>query len=376
MISTIILSASEQKVLEKYIDELENFKFLAFSDDPDKIYDALNELNKGVIFVDLDFVEHDYHMISIISERYKDIRVVVFSPYLNVESTVKSLRSGARGCLSVPFLKSEFLSVMKKIENDFSLQKKEKSKCRVITVFSNKGGIGKTSIASNLALELAKVSKEPVALVDLNFQLGDVTTFWDLKPSFDLSYMVNNLDKLNDDFLLSTLEKYKNTSLHILADPPYFKGAENISVNQIKKLFQALKSAFSYVVVDTSAGFDDKTMFAVENSDLTLLVTVANLPALRNAQRCVGLFADELSKKDSIQIVVNRYMENDEIGIEDIEELLGKKIFARIPNNYFTMMSSINKGVPVCEINKDSNVAKAYKELALCVVDLVFKMYE
>ena len=72
--------------------------------------------------------------------------------------------------------------------------------CKVITIFSNKGGIGKTSIATNLALEIANITKEKVALVDMNFQLGDVATFMDIKPSCDISYVVKNLDGTDDSF--------------------------------------------------------------------------------------------------------------------------------------------------------------------------------
>ncbi len=374
VISTIILSDSEEKVLTNYLEQQEEFKLLAQTDDSDKIYDALNELSKALLFVNLDYMEEDFHFISSLTDRYKDLRIIAFTKTPSVDLMIKTLRAGASALLSLPFLRSEFDAAIEKVKNELLHNKKEKSKCRIITVFSNKGGIGKTSIASNLALELAKITKEDVALVDLNFQLGDVTTFWDLKPTFDLTYMVNNLDKLNKDFLLNTLERYKNTSLHILADPPYFKGADNISSSQILGLFEALKSAFSYVVIDTSAGFDDKTMTAVKNSDLTLLVTVANLPALRNSQRCLELFASQVKNKDNIQVVVNRYMENDEITSEDIEKLLGQSIFEKVPNNYFTMMSAINKGMPVSDINKDSNVAKAYKQLALRVSDFVYRL--
>lgn len=373
MISALILSNSEQQVLKMYLDELQDFRFIAQTDDYGKAYEAAEELAKSVLFIDLDFMANDFDYIKILLEKLKDLRVVTFSKTPSIDLTIKSLRAGASGLLAVPFIKSEFNALVNKIKNELENNIKEKSKCRVITVFSNKGGIGKTSIASNLALELAKTTKEDAALVDLNFQLGDVTTFWDLKPSFDMSYIMNNLDKINKDYLLNTLERYKYTSLHILADPPYFKGAENITVKQIDKLFQILKDTFSYVVVDTSANVDEKNMTAVKNSDLTFLVTVANLPALRNCQRCLGLFNSHIADKNSIQVLVNRYMENDEIGIEDIEELLGQKIFAKIPNNYFTMMSAINKGVPVAEINKDSNVAKAYNELALKVSDFVYR---
>ena len=66
-------------------------------------------------------------------------------------------------------------------------------------------------------------------------------------------------------------------------------------------------------------------------------------------------------------------MENDEINAEDVEEVLGRKIYWKIPNNYFSMMSAINKGIPVSEVNADSNVALSYKNLALMVSDSVFR---
>lgn len=283
------------------------------------------------------------------------------------------MRIGASDFLSLPLIKDEFFEVLNKHYLDMTGAKPKKSKCRVVTVYSNKGGVGKTSIATNLALELAKITKENVALIDLNFQLGDVTTFLDLKPSFNISYMLQNLDKINEDFLLSTLEKYKDTSLYVLADPPYFKQADNVSSKEITKLFDILRDTFSYVVVDTSGGFDSKAINALENSDLIFLVAIINLPALRNCQRCMELF-DKLGLEDEkIQILINRYMENDEISAEEAEEVLGKNIYWKIPNNYFTMMSAINKGVPVSLINPDSNVALSYKHLALMVSDSVFR---
>lgn len=373
VISTIILSNSEQRILKMYLEEHKEFRLLAESFDSDKIYDAVNELSKALLFVDMDYMEQDYHFISFLRNKYQDLRIIAFTQSPSTGEMIKAMRAGASGLLSVPFIKDEVMSLLDRVSDDLLNNHKEKSKCRIITIFSNKGGIGKTSIASNLALELAKISKEDVALVDLNFQLGDVTTFWDLKPSFDLTYMVNNPDKINKEFLLNTLEKYKNTSLHILADPPFFKGADNISSKQIESLISSLKGAFSYVVIDTSAGFDNKTMVAIKNSDIILLVTVANLPALRNTQRCIELFNSEVSDRDAIQVVVNRYMENDEIGLEDIEKLLVQSVFEKIPNNYFTMMSAINKGVPVSEINNESNVAKAYRSLALKTADFVYR---
>ena len=283
------------------------------------------------------------------------------------------MRAGAKEVLSSPVIKGEFFDVLARIKEQLNDDYRKSNRCRMVTVFSNKGGIGKTSIASNLALELARTTKENVALIDLNFQLGDITTFMDLKPSFNISYMLKNLDKLNKDFMLNTLEKYKDTSLYVLADPPYFKQAEDISPKQVARLFEILKETFSYIVVDTDNTFDGKTITALDNSDMVFLVTIVNLPALRNCQRCLDLFEKLGYDNEKVQIVINRYMENDEIKADDVEKLLNKEIYWKIPNNYFSLMAAINKGVPVSEMNASSNVAQSYRELAIHLADTIHR---
>ena len=264
-------------------------------------------------------------------------------------------------------------------ENTFNKLKEQiygsdkSTNCKVITLFSNKGGIGKTSIATNLALEIANITKEKVALVDMNFQLGDVATFMDIKPSFDISYVVQNLDGTDDEFLLSTLDRYKDTSLYILADPPYMEQAKDITPEQISKLFDALRQTFSYVIVDTSNVFYGKTITVLDNTDFIMLVTIVNLPAIRNCQRCLDIFERLGYDRDKTKIVINRYMENDEVKAEDLEEALNQKVYWKIPNNYFTIMSSINKGMPVSLINETSNIAQSYRELATVLSDNIYK---
>lgn len=375
-IKTIVISEQEStsELLKLYLQEFEKFNFLAAVFDFSKAYNAIKELDRCLVIVDISYYqEQALNFISKITSEFKNCRVLAISERLQVDLVIRAMRIGASDFLQLPLIKDEFFEVLNKHYLDMSGAKPKKSKCRVVTVYSNKGGVGKTSIATNLALELAKITKENVALIDLNFQLGDVTAFLDLKPSFNISYMLQNLDKINEDFLLSTLEKYKDTSLYVLADPPYFKQADNVSSKDITKLFNILRDTFSYVVVDTSGGFDSKAINALENSDLIFFVTIVNLPALRNCQRCMELFDKLGIEADKVQILINRYMENDEISADDVEEVLGKNIYWKIPNNYFTMMSAINKGVPVSYVNPDSNVALSYKNLALLVSDSIYR---
>lgn len=374
-ILTVILSEelSTSEVLKLFADEFDNLD-VRETHNCTCAFDTISTTKeKSILIVDLSMNKQaKIDLILNITKENKNCKVLALSDNPSVDLIIEIMRAGTKEFLPVPIIKNEFCSAVKKLISDFDEQKKH-SRCKIISVFSNKGGIGKTSLASNLALELAKLTKENIALIDLNFQMGDITTFLDLKPSFNISYMLENLDKINETFLLSTLERYKKSSLYVLADPPYFKQADNIQPKQITKLFNTLKETFSYIIVDAEASFDGKNITALDNSDLIMLVTVANLPALRNTQRCLELFDKLGYEKDKTKIIVNRYMENDEIKEADVERVLSKDIYWKIPNNYFAIMSAINKGIPVSEINDSTNIAQSYKELAQIISDNLYR---
>ena len=365
-ISALILSDeySTNEVLKLFVSEFDNINLIDCPAQPELILATLTEMqNKSIFLVDLSNNKQEkLDLILKVSQQCPNCKVLALSDNPTVDLIIRIMRAGAKEFVPIPILKNEFFDSPKK-----------NNTCKIISVFSNKGGIGKTSLATNLALELSKITKESVALIDMNFQMGDITTFLDLKPSFNISYMLENIDKINETFLLSTLEKYKNSSLYILADPPYFKQADNIQPKQITKLFNTLKETFSYIIVDAEASFDGKNIAALDNSDLILLVTVANIPALRNTQRCLELFEKLGYDKNKTQIVVNRYMENDEIKEDDVEKVLSKSVYWKIPNNYFALMTAINKGVPVSSINANTNIAQSYRDLAQHISDNLYK---
>lgn len=375
-ISTVIIDTEEQstEVLKLYLKELDYINVTDSFTDAIKGYNAVLETRPAIVIIDISTrAEMALDIISKISLNHKTCKIIVTSSNYSTDLIVKSMRAGAREFLPKPIIKEELLYSLNKLKEHISGSTNETEKCKVITTFSNKGGIGKTAIATNLALELANITKEKVALIDLNLQLGDITTFLDINPSFDISYVIQNLSRIDETFLLSTLEKYKETSLYILADPPYLEQAEDITAEQISTLFSVLKQTFSYIVVDTGSNFDGKTITALDNSDLILLITIVNLPAIRNCQRCMDLFERLGYEKSKIKIVLNRHMESDEIKAEDVEDVLGQESYWKIPNNYFTIMSAINKGVPVSAINPDSNVSQSYRELAAMLSDNIYK---
>ncbi len=371
--ATIIESEENSKnILKSYIcDKVDIIQ--EFETQSDLSFEK-QDLNTNILFINID--NNQEKTIEFISKIYKannQIYIIAMGTNCTTDTIIKIMRAGAKEFLPKPIIENNVKEIFKKLEDSLTTEITT-NKSKVITVFSNKGGIGKTSIASNLALELTNITTEKVALVDLNMQLGDVCTFLNINPSFNISYVANNLPNENSEtFLLSTLEKYKKTNLYILADAPQIEKQNEISTQQISKLFEELRKTFSYIIVDTSNVFDEKALTILDNTDFIMLVSIVNLPAIRNCQRCLNVFEELGYDSEKTKIVVNRYMENDEVKIEDLEKALDKKVFWKIPNNYFTIMSAINKGVPTNVINPESNIAQSYRELATILADNIYK---
>ena len=374
-ISSIIVLDHKKNSREIMKSYLEEFGF----EDKIKLFDnyteGLAEIKSGegniIVFIDItDCTDKTFSAIEEI--KLFTSKIVITSADYSTNSIVKAMRLGAKEFLPKPVIKEDLqriVSIFLQHEDE-----EDESASKIITVYSNKGGIGKTTIAVNLAAELAKTTKDKVALIDLNLQLGDISTFLNLNPAFDVSYVIKNLIEKKEDTLLKAFEKYKQTTMFVLSDPNYIEQSESITPQQITNLFQALKRVFPYIIVDMSSNIDPNSLKILDLSDWILFTTIVNIPAIRNSQRCLNLFKSRRYPEDKVKIIINRFMENDEIKAEDIETTLGEKIYWKIPNYYFSIMEAINKGVTISEINPNSNIANSFRDFASKVSDDIVEM--
>ena len=371
-IDTVIIDSEEtsRELIANYLETVDDVNIIQQFKDILAAQDYIIENRPPLVIVDITKKTNiSLDVISKLTTLVKNIKIIVLSYETESDIVIKALRAGAREFLVKPLIEKDFVASVQKMKDLILGNINDTTKCKVITTFSNKGGIGKTSIAVNLAMEIANITKEKVALVDLNMQMGDITTFLNLDPSFDTSYVINNLDRIDETFLLTTLEQYNKTSLYVLADPPDIEQAEIITSEDITTLINILRNVFSYIVIDTTSSFDAKTITALDNSDLILLISIINLPSIRNCQRCFDLFKKLGYSKDKIKLIINRYMDADDIKIEDVEEVLDHKVFFKIPNNYYTIINSINKGIPICDAAPNSNICKSFKQLGAMLSD-------
>ena len=360
-------NSNSREIIKSYLESFDFVDDIKLFDDYIDGYEEVKKCGSNcIVIMDISTNGED---IKEMADRIKlcTSKLIITSTDCSTNDIIRALRLGAKEFLPKPVLKEDLSRILQALSRVSAEEIPTQSK--IITVYSNKGGIGKTTIAINLALELAKVAKDKVALLDLNLQLGDVSTFLNLNPVFDVNYVLNKLVNNENTNLIKAFEKYKDTSLYILSDPNYIEQAESIKPQQIPALFEALRKEFSYIIVDMSSNIDENSLKILDCSDWIMFTTIVNIPAIRNAQRCLNLFHSRRYPKDKVKIVVNRYMDNDEIKLDDIENTLAQKVYWKIPNNYFTIMEAINKGIAISEVNPSSNISNSFRDFASKVSD-------
>ena len=140
--------------------------------------------------------------------------------------------------------------------------------------------------------------------------------------------------------------------------------AEELTAEQINEVLTVLRASFEFVVVDTTTSFDSKTLTALDLADDILLVSIINLPSIRSSQRLLNLFERLGYDPQKVKLVINRYIADEEIDVEDVEDTLEHPVYWKIPNNYSVIMASINRGIPIYQIDGSKHVVKNFMDLA------------
>ena len=357
------------EVTKQYLEENPKIKKFSQFIELNEGYDYVCEKLPDLVFIDIEFGENE--VLDVISKIYKNdnkCKIILTVKNATAELIIKAMKLGAKDIISKPYIKREFIETVNKLVNQINY-KSEDVNTKVISIFSNKGGIGKTTIAVNLAIETENITKEPTVIVDFNSQFGDVSTFLNVKTNFGISYLLNNKDKINRDFLLSNLPRYnKAKNLYVLSDLFSLNDVKDLTLENVQDIIDALKSAFTYIIIDLTNVFDLKTMKILDNSDEILLPIVANIPNLRNCNRCLDLFKKIGYDDNKVKLILNRVTPNDEIKSDKIEKTLEKRIYIKLINDYFIVMSAINRGVGIDVIDSESDISKSFHKLAYSLI--------
>ncbi|MEY2566586.1 MAG: pilus assembly protein CpaE [Actinomycetota bacterium] len=298
-----------------------------------------------------------------------DVSAVMVVDELSTELLQRAIRAGVNDVITVPSELAE--AVDRAVENLNLLPPApagspamgDGEQARVITVFSTKGGSGKSVIAANLACELAGRSEKPVVLLDADLQFGDVAVMLKLAPQNTIVDAVSALHRLDAQLLRSLLVTHERSGLLILAAPTEPAFADQVSPAAMVKILEILRTFCSYVVIDTPSHFTDVVLSILEDSDDIVLVAGMDIPNIKNVK--IGLQTLRLLDMSSskLKLVLNRANAKVKLDVSEVERTLQLKADCLVPSDV-VVPRSVNKGIPAIYDAPKSGVARSMEQLA------------
>lgn len=311
---------------------------------------TLRQAAPEMVFLDL---EHDpasaIRFAQFLVDNRVAPRVIAAGPTLSPELFMAAMNAGISDYVVKPVSDDAVRAAVQRVVRRFGRDTAgaEAAPGQLFALFSAKGGSGCTTIATNLAVQLAKMTGRKTLLLDLDLELGEAGVHLGMQPRFSFVDLIRNFHRLDADLLASYIERH-DSGVHLLSAPLQPDRAEAVTAEQIRGILHFLRQHYEYVVADTSKSFTPATTATLEAADQVFLVTTADLPSLRNIKRCLPLL-DRLTGQASqkVKLVVNRYQPTDPITLDDVERALSMAIHRTLANDFRSVSGAINEGKPV-----------------------------
>ena len=336
---------------------------------------AVRQLHPELIVLDLgDDPDLGIKLAHFLSESSPGQRFVAVGPHLQPELLLSAMRAGVADYLPRPVTAEAFQTAVERVRQLLGAGGKDHGKQpgQLYAFYSAKGGAGTTTVATNFAVVLQRLTGKRTLIVDLDLELGEIALLLGVQPRFNFVDMVQNFHRMDADLLASYIERHES-GVHLLSAPYQPEKAEVVTGDEIRKILSFLRKHYDYVVVDTAKSFSPATLAAFEQADLAFLVTNVDLASLRNIQRGLPLLKRMMTRSgDHVRLIVNRYNHASDISLKDVEHTLGLAVFRTLSNDYEGVSRSINTGKPIV-LNGDSKYSADIQALGRDVTGLKAK---
>jgi pilus assembly protein CpaE len=344
-----------------------------------------HELNPDVVLMDINMPDMDgIAATEAIRAKQQAVQVIILSVQSDQNYMRRAMLAGARDFLTKPPMGDELISAIRRAGEMAQTEKAKVARVqqvapvsgnvglaagfggtrgKIVVVYSPKGGTGCTTLAVNLALTL-KNADTRVALVDGNLQFGDVAVFVNEQGKNTVVDLAPRADELDAEIVEEVMVKHSATGLHILAAPNRPEYAEKVTSGQFAKMLEYLTQMYAYVIVDTSPTLTDVTLATIDVSDIIVLVTTQDIPAIKNSRLFLDLLQNLGIQRDRIMFIMNRFDKKVNITPERVTENLKQEVTLVIPADEPTAVKAVNRGVPFVLDNKSQPIARGVFALA------------
>jgi len=343
------------------------------------------DLSPDVVLMDINMPDMDgIAATEAIRAKQQAVQVVILSVQSDQNYMRRAMLAGARDFLTKPPMGDELISAIRRAGEMAQIEKTKVARVqaapvlglpgagsgyggprgKIVVVYSPKGGTGCTTLAVNLALALNNPETR-VAIVDGNLQFGDVAMFVNEQGKNTVLDLAPRADELDAEIVEEVMVKHSATGLHILAAPIRPEYAEKVSSGQFSKMLEYLTQLYSYVIVDTSPILSDLILSTIDVSDMIILVTTQDIPAIKNCRLFLDVLTNLGVKRDRVMFIMNRFDKKvKNITPERVADNLKQEVVLVIPADEATAINSVNRGVPFMLDNKNQPIARGVSALA------------
>lgn len=286
-------------------------------------------------------------------ERLQDIflnrlNIIAVSSQMDAGLLLRAMRAGCNEFLSKPADVKELSASLTRFQNRHIADSLvHQNLGRVITFFGVKGGVGTTTLAVHLAINLVAKQHKKTLLIDHQHELGHVALYLGLKESqYHFSELVRNVDRLDADLLNGFVTRHAS-GLEVLASPDICAPPHRGTAEEIEFIVTFLRSQYDYILIDSTVAYKESLPALLHCSDEICIVSTPDVAALRDLARHIEYLSLSDAVTGKLRIIINRSTSNDAVTAEQIEELVRFPVAIAIPNNYADLVRAINAGEPV-----------------------------
>jgi pilus assembly protein CpaE len=381
--------AETRENIKRMVQFDQNIEVVGVARTAQEAIDLCQQLKPDVAIMDINMPDIDgITATEIIRKKVPQVQVIILSVQSDQNYMRNAMKAGARDFLSKPPMIDELTSAIRRAG---AVAQEEKSKFyptiqpgaapgsaqqlggmgisgKVLVAYSPKGGVGTTTIATNLAFALQSPSCR-VLLIDGNLQFGDVAVFINEQGKNSLIDLMPSIDELDSELIQDVIINHQATGLNIMAAPARPELAAQVSGEQFDKLLNFLRRMYNYIVIDTTSILTDIVQASIDTADFILLITNQEIPALKNCHQFLSLADSGGIPRDRILFIMNKWDKRIAITPEKIGESLKQKVVNSIPYDERTPLLAVNRGIPFMLDNKTLPISRSIISLAELIVD-------
>ncbi len=373
------VSQEQRNNIIEILSNVEYIRIVGESDSLEEAFVALERKPVDVILIGSNVSSDGYKVSEKVNLEYPEVAAIIIEDNFSEDIIHKALFAGAKDVLMYPFTPNKLVDTIYRcnelLKRKPVVTKEKKTKAKkqsnlgsVITIFSTKGGVGKTFIATNLAVALQKESNKRVVLVDLDLDFGNVALALNITPKFTLADVVDDIKNIDQDLIESYLIQHES-GISILPANAKPQITEFINADHIQVILRTLQKAFDYVVVDLPARFYEPINPSFVIADKLFMITTPEIATIRNVKSALTTLNELNYPKSKVKIILNRADSRGLIKVKDVETTLNQNVYGSINFDYKIAVSSLNQGLSVVEKNTKKGMGKEFISIAKKVIN-------